>query len=117
MRYRKLDENGDYILGRGRGEFLINSPEAVVQAVLTRLRLIEGEWFLNVAEGVPYLTDILGYGNMLKYDFAIQETIKNTQGVSNIDEYASYYNSQTRQVTITASISTIYGTTTVGAIL
>lgn len=117
MKYRKLDENGDYVLGRGNGEFLVNSPETVVQAVTTRLKLIAGEWFLNVSEGVPYLTDILGYGNMLKYDFAIQETIKNTKGVSNIDQYASYYNSQTRKVTITASISTIYGATTIGATL
>lgn len=117
MKYRKLDANGDYVLGRGNAGFLIDSPEAVVQAVITRLRLAAGEWFLNITEGVPYLTDILGYGNMLKYDFVIQETIKNTQGVSNVDQYASYYNSQTRKVTITATISTIYGSTTIGATL
>ncbi|MGE4978545.1 hypothetical protein AB8914_22915, partial [Yersinia enterocolitica] len=33
MRYRREDENGDYTFGQGDNTFLINSPEAVAQAV------------------------------------------------------------------------------------
>ena len=39
MKYRKLTENGDYAFGRGGADMHADTPEAVGQAVLTRLRL------------------------------------------------------------------------------
>ena len=38
MKYRKLTENGDYAFGRGGADMHADTPEAVGQAVLTRLR-------------------------------------------------------------------------------
>lgn len=40
MRYRVLSPTGDYTFGQGPGEFLVNSPAAVAQAIGTRLRLM-----------------------------------------------------------------------------
>ncbi|WP_302540571.1 hypothetical protein [Bilophila wadsworthia] len=42
MKYRKLTENGDYAFGRGGADMHADTPEAVGQAVLTRLRLFAG---------------------------------------------------------------------------
>ena len=50
MKYRKLTENGDYAFGRGGADMHADTPEAVGQAVLTRLRLFAGEWFVDLKE-------------------------------------------------------------------
>lgn len=117
MRYRKLDKNFDFVLGHGTGDFFVNLPEAVGQAVLTRLRLWRGEWFLDIEEGTPYVPAVLGKHTMLSYDFAIRQRILDTEGVTSIDEYESLLDDDTRQLTISATISTIYGPTTVQGVL
>ncbi len=53
MRYRREDENGDYSFGQGDATFLTDTPEAVAQAVKTRLALWRGQWFLDTEEGTP----------------------------------------------------------------
>lgn len=51
MRYRREDADGDYTFGSGDDTWLINSPEAVAQAVKTRFELWYGQWFLDTTEG------------------------------------------------------------------
>lgn len=109
MRYRTLSPTGDYVFGEGSTEFLINSPEAVAQAVKTRLGLATGEWFLDLNEGTPYATQILGEGTLMLYDQAIQDRILGTQGVLSLDQYASVLDQETRALTVSCLISTIYG--------
>ncbi|EKH5089394.1 hypothetical protein O5Q68_004428, partial [Salmonella enterica] len=53
MRYRREDAEGDYTFGCGDDTWLINSPEAVAQAVKTRFALWYGQWFLDKTEGTP----------------------------------------------------------------
>src|SRR5260364_424406 len=54
MRYRRLDAAGDYAFGRGLSDFEQDTPEAVAQAVKTRLALRFGEWFLDTSDGTPW---------------------------------------------------------------
>jgi hypothetical protein len=109
MIYRKLDANGDYTFGKQAGNFYVNTPAAVVQAILTRLKLIQGEWFLDTTEGVDYNDEIIGMGRIATYDAAIQDVILNTQGVNTIDAYASGINTTTRAVAVSCTVDTIYG--------
>lgn len=113
MRYRALDANGDYSFGSGQANFLVNSPAAVGQLVLTNLLLMEGEWFLDTTVGTPYLQQILGKGTSTEYDMAIQDVVLNTQGVTEIVAYTSTYNSATRALTVQMTIDTVYGQTQV----
>lgn len=117
MRYRTLDENGDYSFGQGSANFLVDSPAAVAQLVLTRLQLSTGEWFLDTTEGTPYATEILGTGTASTRDLAVQERILETQGVTGIADYASVVDPATRAFTVAATIDTIYGQTTITAAL
>ncbi len=109
MIYRKLTSTGDYTFGQGASNFYVNDAQAVAQAVKTRLALWEGEWFLDTTEGTPYFQQILGAGHVSTYDTAIQSVVLGTQGVVGITDYASAYDPSTRKVSVSMTISTIYG--------
>ncbi|RXA96960.1 hypothetical protein [Yersinia sp. 2105 StPb PI] len=113
MRYRREDEGGDYTFGQGDNTFLIDSPEAVAQAVKTRFELWRGQWFLDLTEGTPYIQSVLGKQRSDVYILAIRERILDTQGVNSILDFEASYTGENRRVIFAATIDTIYGTTTV----
>ncbi|MET3654099.1 hypothetical protein [Dyella japonica] len=113
MRYRKLDANGDYVFGHGQSDFYRDQPEAVAQAVQTRLELFSGEWFLDTSAGLPWRTQVLGKYTQNIRDFVIKQQIVNTQGVQSLDSYSSSVDPNTRRFSVSASITTIYGPATV----
>lgn len=117
MRYRALDANGDMRFGSGPSEFLINSPACVGQAVMTRLLLVEGEWFLDTTEGTPWATQILGKNTAASYDPALQARVLETQGVVNIETYASQLDPTTRELSVQMLLNTLYGQTPVATTL
>lgn len=115
MRYRALDAAGDMTFGAGSTNFLVNTPDAVAQAVMTRLRLLTGEWFLDTREGTPYASQILGRNTEATYDQAIRERILDTEGV---DELVSYSSSLVgRRLSVEATIDTVYGQATLSGVL
>lgn len=113
MKVRKLDADGEPAYGRGRLDYLENSPEMVAQNILTRLQLRTGEWFLDTSEGTPYAEEILGEHKQDLYGIAIRSRILGTQGVTDIEEYYSDQDADTRRVTVNATVNTEYGTTTI----
>jgi hypothetical protein len=117
MRYRALDVNNDYTFGGGQTKFLVDTPEAVAQAVRTRLLLVQGEWFLDKTEGVPYATQILGAGTQATRDVAIQNAILKTEGVKAITSYSSSVDPNTRKFSVSATLDTIYGSTQITQVL
>jgi len=113
MKYRALDATGDYTFGRGNSNFLVDSPEAVAQAIKTRLLLARQEWFLNTEAGTPYKSEILGADKVKSYDFAIQQVILNTTGVKSLADYSSKVDPATRKAYVSATVDTIYGVASV----
>nr|WP_315596084.1 hypothetical protein [uncultured Cupriavidus sp.] len=117
MRYRKLSATGDFVFGGQQADFYKDLPEAVGQAVLTRLRLLRGEWFLDKTAGTPWSTEVLGKYTNGTYDAAIRQRILGTQGVKEIVAYSSAVDTEKRHLSVSVTINTIYGTTTVEATL
>ena len=113
MRYRREDADGDYTFGSGDDTWLINSSDAVAQAVKTRFELWYGQWFLDTTAGTPWIQSVLGKQKPDVYNLAIRQRILETQGVNSIIDFNTNVNTSTRRVTFTATIDTIYGTTTV----
>lgn len=113
MRYRREDDDGDYTFGRGDDTWLINSPEAVAQAIKTRFELWYGQWFLDTTEGTPWIQSVLGKQRPEVYNLAIRQRILETAGVSSITAFDTTVNTSTRRVLFTATVETLYGTTTV----
>src|ERR1035437_7868652 len=59
--YRQRDANWDPRWGQGQSDFLTNL-EAVAQAIWTRLRMFEGEWWADQGDCLPLWQSILGVG-------------------------------------------------------
>ena len=115
MRYRALTPDGDMTFGRGAANFLVNSPECVAQAVLTALRLIQGEWFLDTSAGVPYSTQVLGNVRKAEADQTMQQAMLGVQGVTEIVSYSSDVTA--RKFSLTATLNTLYGAVTIQTVV
>ena len=114
---RLLDLNHDMTFGAGLANFCVNA-EATAQNARTRLQLIQGEWFLDVSAGVPYLDNdyvtkaITDKPADLAFtEAAIQEEILDTDGVSAITSFASEFDADIRLFSVQATIQTEFGTT------
>lgn len=110
MRYRKMDSAGDMQFGAGQADFYRDQPEAPAQAVLTRLRLWMGEWFIDVTEGTPYQQAILGKHTGTTVEPAIRKRILETEGVTSIESFSLSTDPDTRKTTVAAIVNTEYGT-------
>lgn len=109
MRYRKLATDGDYRFGHRDADFYKDTPEAVAQAIKTRLELSTGDWFLDLTEGTPYFPNILGHGTNATYDITIKQRIIGTPGVLSLDLYQSSLDPDTRQLSVYCLVTTVYG--------
>lgn len=109
MRYRKLDQNGDFTFGTGVGDFHINTPDAVAQAVNTRLNLWIGEWFADTSDGTGWNQAILGKRSKNLYELTLRQRILETPGVLQLESFESTLNTSDRRLTVLAVIDTIYG--------
>lgn len=120
MIYRRLDENGDFVLGGGDREFLSGAP-AVAQAIITRIKLLQQEWWENLLEGTPLWQRILGspVGDKAKkvIDGIILNRIKDTPGVNTIEGYDSTFNPNTREYHFMATVNTEFGLTQLEEVL
>jgi hypothetical protein len=114
MRYRQLSPTGDFTMGLPP---LTNTPAAVGQAALTRLRLWKGEWFVDTSDGTPYRSQILGERAGKNPDVAIKQRILGTVGVTGITAYSSSFNRTTRRMSVTATLQTLYGEITISTTL
>lgn len=113
MKYRKLDEKGDYTIGR-RDE-MYEGTEAVAQAVKTRLLLLFDEWWENRQDGTPLFEKVLGQRLRTdetpdEIDLVFSERISSTQGVSEITRFESKIEAESRAYTAEITIKTVYDT-------
>lgn len=114
MKYRRESNSGDYTFGQGENTFLENSPECVAQAVGTRLKLWQGEWFLDKRAGTPYRQSVLGKQQDDTWVFMLIDRVSQTMGVKSVLEVSAARNEK-RAVTFNATIDTVYGPTTLNS--
>lgn len=117
MRYRKLDSNGDMNFGNQQADFYRDNPQAVAQAVWTRLRLWVGEWFIDQTEGTPYQQAALGTNKKATIEPAIRARILGTEGVTSIESFSLAINPDDRVASINAVINTAFGSTQLQGVL
>lgn len=110
--YRNLGPDNDPLWGGGQNNFLTD-VDAVAQAVLTRLRLFEAEWWADVTDGTPYWQSILGHSgspNHVRVITAlITKRILETPFVSSLSNLQFSYDSGFRTYKFYAVVHTQFG--------
>lgn len=117
MIYRKWGQDQDVQYGHGQADYWKDAPEGVAQAVVSRLRLLAGEWFLDLREGTHYVGGVWGKHTQESFDPVIRARILETEGVTEIVEYESLFDGESRKLTVKVTIETIYGQVNVQEVL
>lgn len=86
------------------GVHFVRGKTATQQAIIRRLRLFLGEYFLNGTDGTPWFQRILGKNNPDVAEANIKERILNTKGVISISHFEFDFSPKTRVITIHAKI-------------
>ena len=112
MKYRKLDENGDYVFGNNSHDY-IEKDEAIAQAIKTKLYLFYGEWWEDISLGLPMFQSILGQvsNNNLRQTVILlcAEQISLVEGVTSVDSIS--VDISARKLGLTIDVTTENGTT------
>lgn len=112
MKYRKLDENGDYVFGNNSYDY-IEKDEAIAQAIKTKLYLFYGEWWEDISLGLPMFQSILGQvsNNNLRQTVILlcAEQINLVEGVTSVDSVS--VDISARKLGLTIDVTTENGTT------
>jgi len=109
MRYRKLDANGDFSFGHNADDFYVDQPEAVGQAIKTRLDMQKGDWFLDTSEGTDWSGKVLGAHTQGTRDGEIRSRVAETQGVQQLRRFDSQFDGDARSYSVQILVDTDYG--------
>lgn len=119
MKYRRLDSNHDMCFGRGKSDYLedeISYPDAVAQAIKTRMLLFLGEWWMNTSDGLPLFQQILGQrAKMNIIEGILVNRIRGLRmpdqryAVTSVSNVITTYDPETRDFTFSCSVDTVYG--------
>ncbi|WNX61358.1 hypothetical protein RWU60_07570 [Acinetobacter baumannii] len=112
MRYRKQDDMGDYSFGSGLNDFHIDSAEAIAQAIDSRLKQWIGEWFADTSDGTGWSQAILGKQSKSLYELTLRKRVLETYGVVSIESFQSLLDPDVRRLTVSMTVNTIFGKTT-----
>ena len=109
MKYRRLAPDGDYSFGQGALEYL-TGQRAVAQAIKTRLKLLQYEWWENLTEGLPLFERVLAARGSGQETAAllIRERILSTPHVTAVTGVETALKDGV--LTFTAAVETDFGT-------
>lgn len=94
----------------------ISDLDAVTQIIATRMRLLEGEWFLNLSDGLPLFQSMFGSSGGQRNIEVITNLISNR--ITSFTPYVIGINSLDveftgRTYTYVAQVNTIFGVITI----
>jgi len=108
MAVRKIDSNGDWTFGRGKANYIKGSDE-IKQNVATRIRSFQGDCFLDIEQGIPWIDLLSNKGTERRILRAIEKTIMQTVGVVSVSNIRIVETDSNRNATIEASYTDVYG--------
>lgn len=108
MIYRQM-VGGDYSMGKP----FLSRAAAVGQAIYTRMKLLQGEWWEQIDDGLPLFQNILGTrghpDSLHAIDLLVQARITETPHVSQIKDFQNTY--EDRTYSFRCNVETDFGET------
>lgn len=113
----KIDDSGELVIEDNDLVF-VSDLDQVMQHVKIRLRTFYGEWVFDTTRGIKYFEEIfVKQPNKSVVDGLIKQAIIETAEVTELVEYSSVIDEVSRQIDISATINTIYGTMQITEVL
>ncbi|MCX8566769.1 MAG: hypothetical protein ON057_001496 [Glomeribacter sp. 1016415] len=103
MKVRRLDANHDWTFGQGRANYA-TLAESVAQRVKSRLLSFQGDWFLDLEHGLPWLPHFERPTDCRQIEHRVKRTILHTYGVRELLNLELEWDASTRRLTITAQL-------------
>ena len=114
MAFRNLSGNGDWVFGSGKNSYVTENLEIGVN-IQTRVLSFLGDCFFASEEGIDWF-NLLEMGKQEQLENSVQETIKNTPGVTAINSVDVVLGAS-RRITINYDVQTIYSESYTGEII
>jgi hypothetical protein len=110
MKIRAIDEQGDWVFGQSRNSYFTGAAE-IIEDIDTALNLFMGEAFWAMDAGVDWWNLIGGKNPQAQQNIIVQcrEVIASRWGVTKINSVDVEFSNYRRNLSITYSIETIYG--------
>ena len=83
MKYRRQDENGDYVFGHNKNDY-VSGNLAVGYAIKSKILLFYGEWWEDIGIGIPMFQSIMGQGKSSALKNSVQMLLSDR--IKEIDE-------------------------------
>lgn len=103
MKYRRQDENGDYVFGHNKNDY-VQGNLAIAYAIKSKILLFYGEWWEDIGIGIPMFQSIMGQGRSeaLKNSaqMLISDRIKEIEEVAAINKVDITFVKRTMEVQI-----------------
>lgn len=99
MRFRNLDENGDWTFGKGRNNYLKDN-DALMMNVRTRLLSFLGDCFFDTEAGIDWWT-LLGGKNLKTIIASVQRVILRSSNVKRIVDLDYTLTNRTLSIRVT----------------
>lgn len=103
MKYRRQDENGDYVFGHNKNDY-VQGKLAIAYAIKSKILLFYGEWWEDIGIGIPMFQSIIGQGRSeaLKNSaqMLISDRIKEIEEVAAINKVNIIFVKRTMEVQI-----------------
>lgn len=109
MIVRALDEDHDWMFGKGKNDYL-QANAAIAQSINTRLNCFLGNCFFDLGTGIDWL-NLLGAKDQIALNLAISATILNTEGVTGILQLSSGVDAS-RRFSCSYKVQTVFSTVT-----
>lgn len=82
---------------------LVKKSDAIRQNATQRLKIYQGEFFLDLTEGTPFYQSILGKRvDIFLIDQILQERIIDTPGIISLDEFELDYDASLRRLRVSS---------------
>lgn len=90
---------------------LVSQVDQIAQNLAIRLRFFQGEWFLNILEGIPYYQYFfIKNPNQIQIESFLKDEILDTIGVTELISFSSNFDGKKRQFTVNFSCKALNDT-------